>query len=52
MKLSKLAVLLSILVGGELAGIQGMLLVLPLVGSFEVIEKYWFRSTFRETSPE
>ena len=51
MKLSKLAVLLSILVGGELAGIQGMLLVLPLVGSFEVIEKYWFRSTFEKLPP-
>lgn len=51
MKLSKLAVLLSILIGGELAGIQGMLLILPLVGSFEIIEKYWFRTTFDKLPP-
>jgi predicted PurR-regulated permease PerM len=41
MKLSKLAVLLSILVGGQLFGIEGMLLALPIAGSFTAIEKYW-----------
>lgn len=43
MKLSKLAVLVSLLVGGALCGIPGMLLVLPIVGSYPVIEKYWLR---------
>jgi predicted PurR-regulated permease PerM len=43
MKLSTLAVLLSILVGGEIAGISGMILALPIVASYPVIEKYWLR---------
>jgi predicted PurR-regulated permease PerM len=41
MKLSRLVVLLGILIGGELAGILGMLLVLPILGSLRVIEKHW-----------
>ena len=41
MKLSRLVVLLSILIGGELGGIEGMLLVLPIAGSWRIIEQYW-----------
>jgi predicted PurR-regulated permease PerM len=41
MKLSRLVVLISILIGGQLAGIFGMILILPLVGSWRAIEKYW-----------
>jgi predicted PurR-regulated permease PerM len=41
MKLSRLVVLLSILIGGKLGGITGMFLVLPLAGSWHAIEKYW-----------
>jgi predicted PurR-regulated permease PerM len=43
MDLSKLAVLLSILVGGVLAGIPGMVIVLPIVASFTVVEKIWLK---------
>jgi predicted PurR-regulated permease PerM len=43
MDLSKLAVLLSILIGGVIAGIPGMVVVLPLVASFTVIEKVWLK---------
>ena len=47
MKLSKLGVLLSVLVGGSLAGIEGMILVLPIVASCPIIEKIWFRRYLR-----
>lgn len=41
LKLSTLTVLLAILAGGELGGIPGAILALPLVAAYPVIEKYW-----------
>lgn len=49
LKLSKLAVLLSILIGGQIAGIAGMILALPIVASYPVIERIWLR---RHVRPE
>ncbi len=45
MKLSTLAVLLSIAVGGTLGGPLGAVLVLPIVAAYPVIEKIWLRKT-------
>lgn len=43
LRLPGLVVILSILIGGKLGGIVGMLLALPIVGSWEVIERNWFQ---------
>jgi predicted PurR-regulated permease PerM len=43
MKLSPLVVLLSLIMAGTLAGIPGMIGVLPLVASFGPIERHWLR---------
>jgi predicted PurR-regulated permease PerM len=41
LQLSTLTVLLAILAGGELGGIPGAILALPLVAAYPVIEKHW-----------
>ena len=41
LKMSTLAVLLALLVGGRLQGIIGALLVLPLVAAYPIIERHW-----------
>lgn len=43
LKLSTLAVLLALLIGGILAGIPGAIAVLPVVASYPIIEKIWLR---------
>lgn len=43
MRLSTLAVLLAVTVGGALQGIIGMVLVLPLVAAYPIIERLWLR---------
>ena len=43
MRLSTLTVLLAITVGGALQGIVGMVLILPLVAAYPIIERMWLR---------
>jgi predicted PurR-regulated permease PerM len=43
LRLSELTVLLSCLAAGLLAGVIGVLLVLPLVASYPIVERYWLR---------
>jgi predicted PurR-regulated permease PerM len=41
LKISTLAVLLALIVGGKLQGIVGIFLVLPLVAAYPIIERHW-----------
>lgn len=41
LRLSPLAVLLALVVGGALQGIVGAILILPFVAAYPVVEKYW-----------
>jgi predicted PurR-regulated permease PerM len=43
LRLSTLAVLLALLVGGSLQGIAGALLVLPVVAAYPIIERIWLK---------
>lgn len=41
LKISGLSVLLALLVGGKLQGIIGIVLVLPLVAAYPIVERHW-----------
>jgi predicted PurR-regulated permease PerM len=43
LRLSALTVLLSILVGGELGGVLGAVLILPIVAAYPIVERRWLR---------
>ena len=43
LRLSTLAVLLALIVGGALQGILGAVIVLPLVAAYPIIERIWLR---------
>jgi predicted PurR-regulated permease PerM len=43
LRLSTLTVLISCLAAGLIAGIVGVIIVLPLVASYPVLERYWLR---------
>ena len=43
MKLSPLVVLLSLIVSGSIAGIPGMIAILPIVAAYEPIERRWLK---------
>ncbi|MBC7539980.1 MAG: AI-2E family transporter [Bacteriovorax sp.] len=43
MKLSPLVVLLSLLMGGSIAGIPGMIAILPIVAAYSPIERLWIK---------
>ena len=43
LKISTLAVLLALLIGGKLQGIIGAVLVLPLVAAYPIVERHWLR---------
>jgi len=44
LRLSTLAVLLALFVGGSLQGIVGAVIVLPLVAAYPIVERIWLRS--------
>jgi predicted PurR-regulated permease PerM len=44
LRLSTLAVLLAIVVGGTLQGIIGSILVLPLVAAYPIVERIWLKA--------
>lgn len=43
LRLSKLAVLIAVAVGGHLAGVMGALLALPIAAIYPIIERIWLR---------
>lgn len=43
LKISSLAVLLALLIGGRLQGIIGAVLALPLVAAYPIVERHWLR---------
>jgi predicted PurR-regulated permease PerM len=43
LKISTLSVLLALLAGGKLQGIIGVVLALPLVAAYPIIERHWLR---------
>jgi len=49
LKISTLAVLVAMLVGGVLAGVLGAITALPLVAAYPCLERLWFR---RQLKPE
>ena len=44
MRLSTIGVLLSVTIGGSLAGVTGAVLALPIVAAYPIIERLWLRS--------
>lgn len=44
LRLSTLAVLLALIVGGSLQGIIGAVIVLPLVAAYPIVERIWLKS--------
>ncbi|MDD4975408.1 MAG: AI-2E family transporter [Bacteriovorax sp.] len=49
MKLSPLVVLLSLLLGASMAGIPGMIAILPIVAAYSPIERLWIRGRIFNT---
>jgi predicted PurR-regulated permease PerM len=47
LRLSTLAVLLALIVGGSLQGILGILLALPIVAAYPIIERIWLQDYMR-----
>lgn len=45
LRLSTLAVLLALVVGGTLQGVLGAVLVLPIVAAYPIIERIWLADT-------
>lgn len=43
LRLSTLAVLLALLVGGTLQGLLGVILILPIVAAYPIIERIWLK---------
>ena len=48
LRLSPLAVLMAVLVGGSLYGVVGAILALPLAAVYPIIEKIWLRETLSD----
>ena len=48
LKLSNVAVILAFAIGGELAGVIGALIALPVAAAYPAIERIWLRETLPE----
>ena len=44
LQVSKLAVLIAVAVGGQLAGVMGALLALPIAAIYPIVERVWLRT--------
>jgi predicted PurR-regulated permease PerM len=44
LQVSKLAVLLAVAVGGQLGGVMGALLALPVAATYPIVERLWLRN--------
>jgi predicted PurR-regulated permease PerM len=52
LKLSPLAILVAVLIGGQLLGILGVILALPLAASIPVLERIWLQDEGEPTPEE
>ena len=50
--MSKLAVLIAVAVGGQLGGVMGALLALPLASTYPIVERIWLRDRLGEDTVE
>lgn len=48
LRLSGLAVLVTLIVGGSLFGIPGVLLVLPVVAAYPIVERVWLKDSLSD----
>jgi predicted PurR-regulated permease PerM len=51
LRLSDVAVIAAFLVGGELGGVLGALVALPIAATYPVVERVWLRDTERRDLP-
>jgi len=52
LELSKLAVLIAVAVGGQLGGVMGALLALPIAAIYPIIERLWLRDQLNSDTVE
>jgi predicted PurR-regulated permease PerM len=52
LQVSKLAVLIAVAVGGQLAGVMGALLALPIAATYPIVERLWLREQLGEDTVE
>jgi len=48
LQVSKLAVLIAVAIGGQLAGVMGALLALPIAATYPIVERLWLREQLGE----
>ena len=48
LQVSKLAVLITVAIGGQLAGVMGALLALPIAATYPIVERLWLRDQLGE----
>ena len=52
LEMSKLAVLIAVAVGGQLGGVMGALLALPVAATYPTIERIWLRDRLGDDTVE
>lgn len=52
LQVSKLAVLIAVAIGGQLAGVIGALLALPIAASYPIVERLWLREQLGDDTVE
>lgn len=52
LQVSKLAVLIAVAVGGQLGGVMGALLALPVAATYPIVERLWLRNELGEDTVE
>lgn len=52
LQVSKLAVLVAVAIGGQLAGVMGALLALPVAATYPIVERLWLRNHLGEDTVE
>jgi predicted PurR-regulated permease PerM len=52
LKVSKLAVLIAVAIGGQLGGVMGALLALPIAATYPIVERLWLREQLADDTVE
>ena len=52
LQVSKLAVLIAVAIGGQLGGVMGALLALPVAATYPIVERLWLRNQLGEDTVE
>jgi predicted PurR-regulated permease PerM len=52
LQVSKLAVLIAVAIGGQLAGVMGALLALPIAATYPIVERLWLREQLSDDTVE